>query len=37
MSAALAATVPNAKNPIAAICNIFFMTAPDYPITWRAG
>jgi hypothetical protein len=31
MSAALAATVPNAENPAAAISNIFFMTAPRLP------
>jgi hypothetical protein len=31
MSAALAATAPNAKNPAAAINNIFFMASPRLP------
>jgi hypothetical protein len=31
MSAALAATVPNARNPIAAISDTFFMASPRLP------
>jgi hypothetical protein len=31
MSAALAITVPNAKNPAVAIGNTFFMAAPRLP------